>query len=143
MAIRERKGEKWRRGTGKETLHLVAMATRKQLISVCDACLGLYDHPVADKWPNTACGESRILTIVSSSFPFISSDLSVAPALHHNKQQYSNALILKPPDHDTHTCTTHTDTRFTPHILFAFVQNGAGDELKFSNLLKLGESTFC
>ena len=86
---------------------------------------------VADKWPSTTCGERSILTIISSSFPFISSDLSVAPVLHHNKLQHSNPLMFKALN-TTHNTHTHTHT-LTTHP-FPFRQNGAEDRLKFNTL---------
>lgn len=137
LDIRERKGEKQWRGTGKEILQLVATATRKQLISVCDVCECVWacrSISVADKWPDTTCGERSILTIISSSFLFISSDLSVALVLHHNKLQHTNPLMAKPPDHDTHK---HTDIHWwTHHILFLIGKLGL--EMNWMNWITWG-----
>lgn len=111
----------------------------KQLISACDVSECVWacrSNSVADKWPNTTCGKRNILTIISSSFPFISSDLSVAPMLQHNKLQQSNPLMVKHPDHDTHT-PMHTHTRTmsinTQHPL-PFRQERAENWWKFNNL---------
>lgn len=70
------------------------------------------NHPGAEKWPNTTCGERCILTVISSSFPFISSCWPVTPVLHHEKQQYSNPWLVKPLDHDMHI----RHARLKPHI---------------------------
>lgn len=96
LDVKRERGEA-KRGTRKKNIpHLVTTATRKQLIGVCvSESVGLIS--VADKWPNTSQGERNILTIISCSFPFISSDMSVAPVLHHNKMQHSNPLMVKPP----------------------------------------------
>lgn len=142
LDVREKKAEKQWRGTGNEILQLVTTATGKLQIGEWDVWVCVWacgSISVADKWPNTTCGERSILTIISSSFPFISSDWSVAPVLHHNKLQHSNTLIVKPPDHNTDT-HTHQTLINTSHP-FPLRQNGAGDELKFNNFQTLWKST--
>lgn len=60
---------------GEDCVQSVATATQKQLIRARDVCVrSCRSISVPDKWPDTTCGESTILTIISSSFPFISAD---------------------------------------------------------------------
>lgn len=113
---------------------MVTTATGKQLISVCDVCECVWacrSISVADKWPGTTCGERNILTIISGSFPFISSDSLVAPVLHHNRMQHSNPPMVEAPDHNTRT---HTHTLINTSNPFPLKQNGTEDRLKFNKL---------
>lgn len=132
LSLGESKRERWWRVTREEMLRLVAMASSWS--ALVPAVWADASVRVADKWPNAACGERRALTIVSRRFPFISSDLSVALVLHHNKRQYSNALDCETPPNTPHSHDRETHSRLTPHILFLFGKMGVGDELKSNNL---------